>query len=66
MRLFVTLQNAQFRAAQRLEERGATSVEYALMMAMIAVSCIGAFRYFKEANSKVFNRSANAMNTAIG
>jgi Flp pilus assembly pilin Flp len=66
MRLFIALQNAHFRAVQRFEERGATSVEYALMMAMIAVSCISAFTYFRKANSTVFNRSGNAMNTAIG
>jgi Flp pilus assembly pilin Flp len=66
MRTFIALQNAHFRAVQRLEERGATSVEYALMLAMISVSCISAFTYFRRANSTVFNRSGNAMNDAIG
>ncbi len=66
MRLFIAFQNTHYRVVQRFEERGATSVEYALMLAMIAVSCISAFTYFRKANSSVFNRSGNAMNDAIG
>ncbi len=66
MRPIVALQTALYRAGRRLDERGATSVEYALMMAMIAVSCIGAFTYFREANNRAFNRSGNAINTAVG
>ena len=66
IRPIIVLQTSAYLARRRVDERGATSVEYALMMAMIAVSCIGAFTYFREANNRAFNRSGNAINASIG
>ena len=64
MRLLVRLHCTATDLRRRQEDRGATSVEYALMLGMIAVACISSLTYFQRANSSVFNRSANAMNAS--
>jgi pilus assembly protein Flp/PilA len=48
---------------QRLwsDESGATMVEYGLMIALIAVVCIGAVRVLGTNTQGSFNASANAM-----
>lgn len=65
MHLAVIVQNSVMRHRNRLEERGATAVEYALMVGTIVVGCIVAFTYFAKATSKTFNRSSNAIDSGM-
>ena len=65
MRAFVRLQNTLFELRCRHDERGATSVEYALMLGIIAVGCITSFTYFGRANRTAFNRTSNAIDVAV-
>jgi Flp pilus assembly pilin Flp len=65
MLAFVRLQNGLSELRTRHDERGATSVEYALMLGIIAVGCISAFRFFGRANSGAFNRTSNAIDAAV-
>lgn len=65
MRTYVLLQNTLFEVRRRHEERGATSVEYALMIGIIAVGCITAFTFFGRANRSAFNRTSNAISAAV-
>ena len=49
---------------RRLNELGASLVEYALMVALIAVVCIGAVQYFGQSNDTGLNRSAECIKAA--
>ncbi|MBX3314761.1 MAG: hypothetical protein KF906_10615 [Actinobacteria bacterium] len=49
---------------RRLDELGASLVEYALMVALIAVVCIGAVTYFGQSNDTGLNRSAECIKAA--
>ena len=44
-----------------IEERGATAVEYGLMVGLIAVAIIGAVGFLSRAVQKSFNTTANAV-----
>lgn len=65
MRSLIRLQNALFELRRRTEERGATSVEYGLMLGLIAIGCISAFTFFGRANRGAFNRTSNAISAAV-
>lgn len=45
-------------------ERGASLVEYALLLALIAVVCIGAVGYFGSSNGSGLNRSGSCIKAA--
>ena len=62
---FVRLQNTLVELQRRHEERGATSVEYGLMLGLIAIGCITAFTFFGRANRSAFNRTSNAITAAV-
>jgi Flp pilus assembly pilin Flp len=49
------------RAPKRVRDRGASLVEYALMIALIAVVCIGGVSYFGSETSSSANESATAI-----
>lgn len=51
----------QTRAAQLRDERGATAVEYGLMVALIAVVIIGAVTLLGTNLNAMFNRIAGAI-----
>ena len=61
----VRLQSTLFELRHRHEERGATSVEYGLMLGLIAIGCITAFTFFGRANRGAFNRTSNAISAAV-
>lgn len=45
-------------------ERGASLVEYALLLALISVVCIGALNYFGSSNGSSLNRSHSCIKAA--
>ncbi|MEW7979368.1 MAG: Flp family type IVb pilin [Candidatus Sedimenticola endophacoides] len=45
-------------------ESGATMVEYGLMLALIAVICIGAVTYIGQQTNTTFNAAGDAMSSA--
>ena len=47
-----------------IDERGATAVEYGLMVGLIAVAIIGAVGFLSKAVQKSFNTTGNAINNA--
>lgn len=47
-------------------DRGASLIEYALLIALIAVVCIGAVTFFGGSESASFNKSAESIVTASG
>jgi pilus assembly protein Flp/PilA len=47
-------------------EDGPTTVEYAVMLALIAGFCIGAVQALTEATERSFRASANAIDSAVG
>ena len=47
-------------------EDGPTSVEYAVLLALIVVACIGAVQTMSDATRGSFDTSSNAIETAIG
>lgn len=49
----------------RRGERGASLVEYALLLALIAVVCIGSMRYFGSSNGSGLNRSSSCIAAAV-
>ncbi len=51
------------RTARGRRDRGATAVEYGLIVALIAVVIIVAVVFFGTSISRMFNRSATAMPT---
>ena len=48
------------------EEDGPTAVEYAVMLAMIVIVCIGAIRSVGNATSESFENSAEEIAAAMG
>lgn len=46
-------------------DEGATAVEYAVMLALIVVVCLGAIRNMSNATGSSFDRSAQAIARAI-
>lgn len=52
--------------ARRLDELGASLVEYALLLALIAVVCIGAVQYFGASNDAGLNKSKECIGAAYG
>ncbi len=47
-------------------EDGPTAVEYAVMLAMIVIACIGAVNGMAHATADSFDDSAALINTAMG
>lgn len=60
--LFVSLQNYVASRRSEIEERGATAVEYGLMVGLIAVAIIGAVSFLSRSVKTTFNRAGNSMN----
>ena len=54
------------RARFRRDERGATLVEYLLLVSLIAIAVIGAVRFFGGQLSPKFNQAGSALSTASG
>lgn len=50
------------RSGQRFDERGASLVEYSLLLAMIAVVCIGAITFFGGEVSDVYSGAGSSFN----
>jgi pilus assembly protein Flp/PilA len=48
------------------DEEGATMVEYALMLALIAIVCILAVTFVGQQAELVFNASGSNMSSALG
>ena len=48
------------------DETGATAVEYAVMLALIVVVCIGAVNAMADATANSFNTSADEIAGAFG
>jgi pilus assembly protein Flp/PilA len=48
------------------EEDGPTAVEYAVMLAMIVIVCLGAIRTMGNATSDSFDDSASQISAAMG
>jgi pilus assembly protein Flp/PilA len=64
LKFAVKTQSAVARRKAEIEERGATAVEYGLMVGLIAVAIIGAVSFLSKSVKTTFNRSGNAMNSA--
>ena len=47
-------------------ERGTSLVEYALMLALIAVVCFGAVSFFGNGGKGMMNNNANCVGAAMG
>lgn len=45
-----------------IDERGATAVEYGLMVGLIAVAIIGAVSFLSNSVKTTFNKAGNSMN----
>lgn len=50
----------------RRTDRGASLVEYALLVALIAVVCVVAVMYFGDETGNSFSRTASAVGAAPG
>ncbi len=59
--MFVELQNWITDRKNQIEERGATAVEYALMVGLIAVAIIGAVSLLGSRVRTSFNRVSNTL-----
>jgi pilus assembly protein Flp/PilA len=62
--VFVILNARLARSQANFEERGATAVEYGLMVGLISVSIIGSVTYFGNSLTRSFNKYGNAVNSA--
>ncbi|MCC6508072.1 MAG: Flp family type IVb pilin [Pirellulaceae bacterium] len=49
-----------------LSEDGPTAVEYAVMLALIVIACVGAVKNLATATGSSFDRSSAAINQAMG
>jgi pilus assembly protein Flp/PilA len=49
-----------------LDEDGPTAVEYAVMLALIVITCIGSVGLLSSATGDSFNNSAAEINSALG
>ncbi len=55
------------RVPERLTgDQGASLVEYAFLLALISIVCIGAVKYFQQSVTGSLSRSASAIVTAGG
>ncbi len=63
LQLLVSTQTRIANRKAEVEERGATAVEYGLMVGLIAVAIIGAVSFLSRSVKTTFNRTGNAMNT---
>ncbi len=61
LEMFVHLQIAALGRKAEIEERGATAVEYALMVGLIAVAIIGAVSLLGGKLKTTFNRVTNTL-----
>lgn len=59
---FVSIQSWVASRKAEIEERGATAVEYGLMVGLIAVAIIGAVSFLSKSVKTTFNRAGNEMN----
>jgi pilus assembly protein Flp/PilA len=64
LELFVSLQTFVAGRQAEIEERGATAVEYALMVGLIAVAIIGAVSVLGDRIKNAFNSIANTLPTS--
>jgi pilus assembly protein Flp/PilA len=64
MKHLVSLQSSLAAKRSEIEERGATAVEYGLMVGLIAVAIIGAVGFLSKSVQKSFNTTGNAINNA--
>jgi pilus assembly protein Flp/PilA len=62
IKLFVSAQSSIARRKAEMEERGATAVEYGLMVGLIAVAIIGAVSFLSRSVKTTFNKAGNSMN----
>ena len=62
LKLAVQTQSAVASRKAEIEERGATAVEYGLMVGLIAVAIIGAVSFLSKSVKTTFNRAGNEMN----
>ncbi len=62
LELFVCTQSSIVRRRAEIEERGATAVEYGLMVGLIAVAIIGAVSFLSRSVKTTFNKAGNSMN----
>ena len=51
-------------AGSRREDTGASLIEYALLVALIALVCIGGLRYFQQQTAASFSKSASSISSA--
>ncbi len=49
-----------------VEEDGPTAVEYAVILALLVATCIGAVNLLANETAASFDNSASAINTAFG
>lgn len=47
-------------------DEGATAVEYAVLLALIVIACVGAVKNMATATGSSFDRSSTAINQALG
>ena len=66
LEMFVALQNWVSGRQAEIEERGATAVEYALMVGLIAVAIIGTVTLLGNKVKQTFNSIANTLPTGAG
>ncbi len=66
LEMFVALQNWVAGRKAEIEERGATAVEYALMVGLIAVAIIGTVTLLGEKVKQTFNSISNTLPTGTG
>ncbi len=64
--LFVAMQAAIQVRRLRIQESGATAVEYALMVGLMALAIIGGVTYFGERVTREFNTISNTIPTNTG
>ena len=63
LKLAVQIQSSVASRKAEIEERGATAVEYGLMVGLIAVAIIGAVSFLSKSVKTTFNRAGNGMNS---
>ena len=65
VKLFVTLESFVAFARERMrEEKGATAVEYGLMVGLIAIAIIGAVMFLSDELSGLFDQIGTELSTA--
>ena len=56
----------RFLARFRKDDRGATAIEYGLILALMFLVILGALNAFGASGSGIFNTAMNALRTAMG